>query len=296
MRHLRLSYLQSMSPRNDEDASMRIAHLNGAHNLVRVSMMNRAPSSMHELLLLEAYVYRTITNRLFQPFNSLPYDHIERLYEAMCAPGSPRQDMFISWRKCPWVGMSAPLFDMIFKLSWLRDRVPLQSNDLIEAISLANKIENWKPPVESPEDLFDVNAGTADLFMMKNLLAAKAYWYAGLLLSHKILHPANGPYDPTLLALSRQGYKVLQQLAMMQSATALILWAVAMLGVGAVTSEEQADFVKIIYACAPRSGPGSIKRTTELLQRAWVHDPTLEAGFLGADIMLRTDILRQTFL
>lgn len=285
-----------MSPSSDEDATMRSAHLSGAHNLVRASMMDRPPSSTHELLLLEAYSYRTSVSRLFQPFPSLPYDHIERLYQAMCSPGSPRQDMVTSWRKCPWAGMSAPLFDMAFKLSWLRDRLPLHGNDLVQAVSLANRIADWRPPVSAPEDLFDVDAGTADIFMMKNLLAAKAFWYACLLISYKLLNPATGPFDPQPLALSRQGYKVLQQLVRMQSGSALVLWPITVLGTAAVTQEEQSAFLNVIGACAAKAGPGSIQRVTQFLHWAWAPDASLGAGFLGTDIFLRADLLRQMFM
>ncbi|THX48773.1 hypothetical protein D6D06_08923 [Aureobasidium pullulans] len=293
---LLLHTFESMSPRTDEPASMRVAHLNGAHNLVRASMMDRPPSSMHELLLLEAYSFRAVHNRLFQPFPTLPYDHLERLFAAMCLPGSPRQDMIISWRKCPWVGMCAPLFDMGFKLAWLRDRLPLQGEDLVKAISLSNNIHTWKAPVEAPEDLFDVESGTADTFMMKNLLSAKAWWYACLLLSHKLLNPTNGPFDPDIVSISRQSHKVFQQMALLQGASALLLWPIFLLGTGAVTPADQTAFTNAIVSCAPRAGPGTILRTTQLLNWAWASDDALEAGFLGSDIILRTDILRQFFM
>ncbi|KAI4716026.1 hypothetical protein E4T48_07771 [Aureobasidium sp. EXF-10727] len=287
---------QSMSPRTDEPASMRVAHLSGAHNLVRVSMMNKAPSSMHQVLLLEAYSFRTVHNRLFQPFPSLPYDYIEKLFESMCLPGSPRQDMVRQWRKCPWVGMCAPMFDMGFKLAWLRDRMPLRGKDLIDAISLSTRIMNWRAPVEAPEDLFDVDSGTADTFMMKNLLSAKAWYYGCLFLSHKLLNPSNGPFDPDLIAISRQSHKVFQQMDLLRGASALLLWPIFLLGTGAVTPADQTTFSNAIVSCAPRAGPGTILRTTQLLNWAWASNTGLEAGFLGSDIILRTDILRQFFM
>lgn len=293
---LLLHTFESMSPRTDEPASMRVAHLSGAHNLVRTSMMGKAPSSMHQVLLLEAYSFRAVHNRLFQPSPSLPYDYIERLFETMCLPGSPRQDMTTQWRKCPWVGMCAPLFDMAFKLCWLRDRLPLQGKDLIDAISLSTRIMNWRAPVEAPEDLFDVDSGTADTFMMKNLLSAKAWYYGCLFLSHKLLNPSNGPFDPDLIAISRQSHKVFQQMDLLQGASALLLWPIFLLGTGAVTPADQTAFTNAIVSCAPRSGPGTIQRTTQLLHWAWAPDSDLKAGFLGSDIILRTDILRQFFM
>lgn len=285
-----------MSPMTDEPASMRIAHLNGAHNLVRTSMMNKAPASMHQVLLLEAYSFRTVHNRLFQPAPLLPYDYLEELFGTMCLPGSPRRDMYTSWRKCPWVGMCAPLFDMGFKLCWLRDRLPLQGKDLIDAISLSTAIMAWKAPVEAPEDLFDVDSGTADTFMMKNLLSAKAWYYGCLFLSHKLLNPTNGPFDPELVAISRQSHKVFQQMDLLKGASALLLWPIFLLGTGAVTPADQTAFSNAIVSCAPRSGPGTIQRTTQLLHWAWAPDTELKAGFLGSDIILRTEILRQFFM
>jgi hypothetical protein len=285
-----------MSPRTQEPASMRIAHLNGAHNLVRTGMMNKAPTSMHQVLLLEAYSFRTVHNRLFQPFASLPYDYIEKVFETMCLPGSPRQDMYVSWRKCPWVGMCAPLFDIAFKLCWLRDRMPLQGKDLIDGISLSTRVMNWRAPVEAPEDLFDVDSGTADTFMMENLLCAKAWYYGCLFLSHKMLNPANGPFDPDLIAISRQSHKVFKQIDLLRGASALILWPIFLLGTGAVTPADQTAFTNFVVSCARRSGPGSIQRTTQLLHWSWAPDAELEAGFLGSDIILRTDILRQFFM
>ncbi|KAI5194270.1 hypothetical protein E4T39_08701 [Aureobasidium subglaciale] len=293
---LLLHTFESMSPRADDPAHMRVAHLNGAHNLVRASMMNRPPSSMHELILLEAYSFRTVHNRLFQPFPSLPYDHIEKLFEAMCLPGSPRRDMIRTWRKCPWVGMCAPLFDIAFKLCWLRDRLPLQGRDLIDAISLSTRLMNWRAPVEAPEDLFNVDSGTADTFMMKNLLSAKAWYYGCLFLSHKLLNPNNGPLDPDLVAISRQSHKVFQQMDLLRGASALLLWPIFLLGTGAVTPADQTSFTSAIVSCAIRAGPGSILRTTQLLHWAWAQDDKLEAGFLGSDIILQTDILRQFFM
>jgi hypothetical protein len=259
-------------------------------------MMNKAPTSMHQVLLLEAYSFRTVHNRLFQPFASLPYDYIEKLFETMCLPGSPRQDMYVSWRKCPWVGMCAPLFDIAFKLCWLRDRMPLQGKDLIDGISLSTRVMNWRAPVEAPEDLFDVDSGTADTFMMENLLCAKAWYYGCLFLSHKMLNPANGPFDPDLIAISRQSHKVFKQIDLLRGASALILWPIFLLGTGAVTPADQTAFTNFVVSCARRSGPGSIQRTTQLLHWSWAPDAELEAGFLGSDIILRTDILRQFFM
>jgi hypothetical protein len=284
-----------MDPNTTEPASIKSAHLNGAHHLVRASMMTKPPSSLHELFLLEVYSFRTVSNRLFQPFPSLPYTYIEDLHRVMCLPGSPRRDMYLSWRKCPWAGMSAPLFDICFKLCWLRDKLPLQGINLVNAIALSNEIHTWRPPVEFPEDLFNVDAGTADTFMLENLLAAKVWWYGCMLLCHKLLNPTSSPFDLGIVNPSRQAQKLFQQIALMKSGSALTLLPISLLGTGAVTAQDQESYLLALGQCAIRTGPGSINRTIQFLRQAWALDDMLEAGFLGSDILLRTDILAQYF-
>jgi hypothetical protein len=63
-----------------------------------------------------------------------------------------------------------------------------------------------------------------------------------------------------------------------------------------VTPADQTAFSNAVVSCAMRAGPGIILRTTQLLHWSWAQDAELEAGFLGSDIILRTDILRQFFM
>lgn len=272
----------------DESAACR-AHINGAHHLFQLSVKQQnPPESLHGILCLEGYVFRAAVNNLFQPNQNLPFNYVEKLLAYLMS--AKTRAGLSSYHFSPWVGISGDLLDIAFKLSWLKQRLPLQGHDLVSAVAISNKLTSW--PLSEGTQSTSVQS---DDLPLHEIQAAKLYWLACSLLLHKLLYTDATSEDPSIRGFSQQGCTVLTELIETDHISQTVLWPLTVLGTAALGPDERSGFDEILTYCSKRAGFGTVKRIRELFHCAW-DDESPSTAMHGAGLLLDVDAMRMMFL
>ncbi|KAH8674566.1 fungal-specific transcription factor domain-containing protein [Tricladium varicosporioides] len=265
-------------------------HMTGARSLV-TSFSRTPPSTVHQLLLLEAYIYHVVISSIFNDTtsDSLPDDYISELLQILsnssqCICAGP------IWKTSAIIGSAHEVFDYVFRISQLRRRLPLQGPDLEEASRLMDILHISKLPV-----LGSLNSHLQLGPPAEMILTTHLYTLACVLILSKLLDLTLSSFSPLSRNIISRALTIYAQLPEAELPRPILMWPSIILGCAAVSQEERKIFCKPFEESIKQKGLGSAVQSYTFLKRAWEVDCTLGRA-LGLDVLLREDLLCCVFL
>jgi hypothetical protein len=195
------------------------------------------------------------------------------------------------WRESALLGVSYDLFGYIFKLSYLRRKVPLQGDDHIEAIIILTRLQAWSAPAATISTNVDGSEATVPPYEM--IIMARLYHAASVIFVSKLLNPALSSNDPVVRKMVGSGQEILQSVpdCKWQQATVLI-WPLLILGIAAVSVEERRCFDRPLKFLLSTMNIGCVKTVLSFLGNAWAPCPNPYANqCLSLDVLFCNDLL-----
>ncbi|KAL3426426.1 hypothetical protein PVAG01_03217 [Phlyctema vagabunda] len=269
---------------SSESNHRKLVHLKGAQTLISTAIKKDKLGSPHMVLLLEAYIFHVVTSALIGGLSwasTVPDDHVSNLLEILrtstekVLPGP-------LWAMGAILGVSQDLFDIAFRISQLRRRLPLQADDQLKAAQLQQQLMNWSAPVSSPED------GSSPQPPLEMILTAELYRLACQLILAKTFHPSLTSADKYARGIVQSSVTIMQQMPKCDFDTFFLHWPVMILGSGAVTTGEQTVFRGFYEREMQLGGFGSLIMVDSLLKHAWSYDHNLQRE-IGLDAILKID-------
>ncbi|KAH6670503.1 fungal-specific transcription factor domain-containing protein [Halenospora varia] len=262
-------------------------HMSGARSLV-TTFSQAPPSTVHQLLLLEAYIYHVVISSIFNGITSdpLPDDHISELLQIL-ADSSQRMCIGPIWKTSAIIGSAHEVFEYAFRISRLRRRLPLQGPDLEEASRLMDLLY-----LSKPDSLCTSHQSCPPAEMT---LTTSLYTLACILILSKLLVPTLSSSSPLPRTIISRALTIYTQLPEAELTRPMLMWPSIILGCAAVGPEERKVFCTPFEESMRQKGLGSAVQSYRLLRRAWEVDCVLGRA-LGLDILLRDDLLCSVFL
>ena len=243
------------------------AHLNAAHMVFRQSLRHGLPTSVHDMLLLEAYVFRVVSNCLFQQDN-LPFDYMDTLTTALSKTVA-NLNLEVNDRTCPWIGpVGIDLCIKVYKLSWLVRRLPLTGQDAIEAVAIARSLPTHRPFASCLHGI--VTSDEHDSRYWSNARTKQSFWHACSFLAELVLFHSN-----TMKAVSScnehfdKGIRILDKASEEDRVADCLLWPLAVLGIAVDTPEQLDRCEKIWIRLATSAGRQASARTSRSLAKVY---------------------------
>jgi hypothetical protein len=268
-------------------------HLSGAKRLHTTNPSKPIPQNRLHKALLEEYIFQFAIASTFttiQDAAGTRYDDVQDLLQALVG-NSECTDFGKDWRNSSLLGISHDFFNYIFKLSYLRQNIPLQGNDRIEALIILAKLKTWTPLTvidSNGSGNLDNSAPPWEMLIMARLYRAATLIYAG-----KILKPSLTTDDPMVRDIVESGQAILQEVPedKWQQASVLI-WPLLILGISAVSFDERQCFYRPLEFLLSVMNLGCVKTVLTLLENSWTPYPNEDGGrCLGLDVLLRDDLL-----
>jgi hypothetical protein len=259
-----------------------------------MSLSNEVPRNRFHKVLLEEYIFQTTIASTFttiQDANGTRYEDMQDLLQTLVG-NAHTADWGKDWRESALLGISHDLFDYIFKLSYLRRKVPLKGNDLTEAVIILTKLQAWRPLNAAIAD--DLIGSEASVPPWEMIVMARLYHTASLIYVSKVVDTALATDDPLVREMVRRGQRILQTVPdhKLQQATVLI-WPLLILGISAVSLDERECFYRPLQFLLSVTNLGCVKTVMTLLQNAWALNPgSHDERELGLDVLFRDDLLR----
>ena len=195
------------------------------------------------------------------------------------------------WQESTLLGVSHRLFDIMFRTSLLRRRLPLIDSDRDKASRLKDELQDWHW-----SKTCDNSIATSDVEPPEGmLLTAALYRLACLLLVEKVMDTSIQSIHHIARAIVIQASQVICQIPADDLERSIHSWPLLILGFAAVTGWERALFSAPFEQAEGSLRFGHAAQAYDLLQRSWFsHD---EAGqVLGLNTLLRDDLLCQIFI
>ncbi|EXJ83763.1 hypothetical protein A1O1_07390 [Capronia coronata CBS 617.96] len=179
-----------------------------------------------------------------------------------------------------------PVFDWIFRLSYLRTRVPLTGQYLTEAVAILAYMRNWRP----------LTSLAATHLPREMIAMAEIHRIAGLIFAHKILDPSLKPRDLAIQSYVRQGTALLNTFPKSKlKDTSVMIWPIFFLGLAAITTDERGSCQRPLQYLSSVCGIGCTRGILALLDHAWAPQSTSSGSNegLALDVLFRDDLLSQ---
>jgi hypothetical protein len=255
-----------------------------------MSLTSNASENKLFKILLEEFIFQfaiasTFTSR--QDASGTRYEDLQDLLRVLVG-NCKDADL---WRESALLGVSHDLFGYVFKLSYLRRKVPLQGHDYIEAVIILTRLQAWSAPAAEISTNFDSSEATGPPYEM--IIMARLYHAASVILVSKIINPALSTNDPVVREMVGSGQEILQNVPdyKWQQATVLI-WPLLILGIAAVSAEERRCFDRPLKFLLSTMNIGCVKTVLSLLENAWAPCPNPYANqCLGLDVLFCDDLL-----
>jgi hypothetical protein len=263
--------------------------------LYHLSLTKNAPDNTFYKILLEEYIFQFAIASTFaspQVARGVRYKDLQHLLRALVG-GRKDSDLWKDWRESALLGVSHDLFDYIFKLSYLRRKVPLQGHDLIEALIILTKLRAWNAP--TAEISIDVDGAETTVPPYEMIVMARLYHIASLVFVSKIINPALSTNDPVVRQMVGRGQEILQDVPdhKLQQASVLI-WPLLILGIAAVFEDERRCFDRPLKYLLSVTNIGCVKTVLTLLENAWAPYPMPDGNHcLGLDVLFHDDLLSE---
>ncbi|TKX20238.1 hypothetical protein C1H76_7571 [Elsinoe australis] len=263
----------------DDIFKARQSHIRGAHLIFHDSLSNQVPSSRHQVLLLEAYIFRTAVNALCDADIGLPYHHLESPLKVLTWAAKQSGRSMVD--SCPWIGcIGTKLCDLVFKLSWLINCCPLSPADRVKEQELTRMLAN-------SDEL--INEEWLDDAQIPHAVQQTRSLY---LLACRLLTVLLCPSLPLEIAsISTRGISIMSDIMAEGVPKPLMLWPLAILGSGSPrTLREKCS--TMIGTIINTFTPGTAGRVQRLFEQTWSADNELGQG---ARLLLDHNVTSQVF-
>ena len=258
-----------------------------------MSLTSQVPRTRLQKAVLEEYIFQSAIASTFTPIkdtNGTRYEHLEDLLQHLVGNQQTHQ-FWRDWRESAILGVSHDLFNCIFKLSYLRRKVPLQGDNLIEAIRICSQLQAWRPL--SVTTLIGLDDVTHSVPPWEMIIMSRLYHTATMIYVNKILDPTLSTSQPVVREMVGRGQRILQDVPdhKWQQASVLI-WPLLILGISAISPEERECFYRPLEYLLLATNLGCVKPVLSLLGYSWNLYPKGPTGeCLGLDILFRDDLL-----
>lgn len=268
-------------------------HMSGARNLVK-SFSQTPPSTMHQILLLEAYIYHVVISSIFNgdKSDSLPDDHISELL-LLLSESSQRICPGPLWKTSAILGSSHVAFEYAFRISRLRRRLPLIGQGLEDAMRLKGLL--CEAAAEPQRTQYASSASADATPPLEMTITARLYVHACILVLEKLLDTSLSASDALPRSTISSAVLLYSQLPRAEQKRPMLTWPSIILGCAAESPNDRAVFSDPFVETIREGGLGSAVQSYRLLRQAWQIDSVLGRQ-LGLDILLRDDLLCSVFL
>jgi hypothetical protein len=254
---------QLFSAADEQHAALSLAHLEAAHVIFGKRRYVDVPASVHELLLLEAYILRCATNYLFHPAWRLPRDHVDsrlQLFQAGLV-GLQR-----SPSACPWIGpIGIRTILTVYHLSWLAHRLPLGNEHASEVHGILERLSLDRQKLSKVIG----NAAAVGCRALQDAYIAACMQLANSLLRLSVHHLGPDANDSSY-KVSGITCVTTAMLACEERALSSLLWPAIVLGLGCTTEEECRAYRRILQQLIPHAGGEAVVRSQSMLEDVWV--------------------------
>lgn len=270
----------------------RRLHINGIQSLVMSAFSRAPPLTVHQILLLEAYIYRVVVSSIFSGIESapLPDTYVQNLLRILYE-SSERLQPGPTWRLSALIGSSHEAFDLVFRISQLRRRIPLQGSDIAEASHLQLVLYNLGSVIQS-----ESHGSIPENHPPEQMtITTQLYLLASSLLLQKVQHLSLAAQDALPQSIMQTAVVLFPQLPNEDLVQPILTWPSLILGTAAITPSDRAMFIALFEASMRKKDSGSATQASQILKKCWEIDPSTGSE-LGMDILLRNDLLRTVFL
>ncbi|KAH7142079.1 hypothetical protein EDB81DRAFT_797848 [Dactylonectria macrodidyma] len=264
------------------------------------SIIDRPPSSTHQALVLEAFIYQIAINSTFRPSCLSNYQDLSRII-SLWSSSSALQKIaagghFMNAGLSVWLPIWS--FDIIFKVSHLLHhrqcisandlqtklhelqtqlnglqqevsaityaydrRSQISSNDKLMFYSSETSIDRETTSVSDSRSSFPRANLTNEGFHMREL-----YFLATSLLIAKLACPTMATDDPSIVSIFKA---TILHLRHVRSNLPCLLWAIAVLGIAATSSEDKSVMVAHLEAMRHFAGKRAVSSVLHFLSSAW---------------------------
>jgi hypothetical protein len=243
-------------------------------------------------LVLGEFIFQLAIASTFHPSffeTEQSFLYVHNLLEKLRVNGRREDGATINWRGSSAINLildmyENPVFDWIFRLSYLRTQLPLSGQRLAAAMAILACLENWRPLSHS-----SLTGLPREMVVM-----AELYRIAALILAHKIVDPLLTPQHAAVQPYVRRGTQLLDAIPESKlKDTTLLIWPIFFLGIAATTIEERSSCQRPLQYLSTVCGIGCTRGILALLEHAWEPRPTSTSDNLGLDVLIRDDLLSQ---
>ncbi|KAH6869488.1 fungal-specific transcription factor domain-containing protein [Thelonectria olida] len=282
----------------DSGNNSTMVHLEAAARLY--AAIDRPPSSAHQALVLEAFIYQIAINSTFRPSCLSNYQDLSRIIRLWSSSSALQQNAdsahFMKAGLSVWLPIWS--FDIIFKASHLYHHqksissndiqtklheLQKQLNDLQREVSASTSAHDGHERTSSKDEpTFDgsgarIDGATTSLsdpapsFPCTNLAdegfhMRELYFLATSLLIAKLACPTITAEDPSVASISKA---TLLHLRHVRSNLPCLLWAIAVLGIAVTSPEDRSVIVAHLEAMRHFAGERAISSVLRFLSSAW---------------------------
>lgn len=239
-------------------------HLLAAQQIFLGVCSRGPPHSILGPLVIEAFVYRIAINSTFHPELLRTYTYLEGLLTTYLGSSGERDSKMESFRCALWLGAPTELYDMIYKISFLRQKLPLSANRWVEAGAIGQRLTALcvsEPPDTAggvPRSKADVNTA---MYHARGL-----YVRAAQLLLLTVMEPEVKAVDTRVQHILQYA---LDDMAATKPDSPMLMFPVAVLGTAAVDERDRDLITSQLNRMRFVSGDREVENVLLFLQGSW---------------------------
>lgn len=240
-----------------------LAHVAAARKIF-LERINRSPDSSYQVIQLESLVYRIAVMSIFHRPLQTHYESVSELAEVSKSAQFDGHDLL---RHSLWASVPLAMYDIVYKLSFLFGRQPLNADwisklDELEAVL----VSHYKAiPLPVPEH----HPNQSGLLAEQASCTLALYTYACLVIVAKLREPDATSLSAKVQTASAPGFCMLQHLTEINFMSPVVLWPACILGLTAESSVDRLNVTNYIKHSAQNTGIKATRSVLCLLDKAW---------------------------
>lgn len=215
-------------------------------------------------LAAEALVFRIAINSTFHPELLKTYHHLETLTALYVQSPLLQNSELQARRRSLWLGLPPEMFDLVYKISFLRRKVPLTKDQWFEAAVINQRLDALHLP--EPEDAGSIVPRLQFEIELGAFYVRRLYLSAAKLVLMTIMALDATATDAHVQQLLRGA---LADLMSFNSITPLLMYPIAVVGTAATRAQDRELITSQLQRMRHRSGHREIDSVMRFLQAAW---------------------------
>ncbi|RDW71514.1 hypothetical protein BP6252_08077 [Coleophoma cylindrospora] len=266
-------------------------HLKGGLALMDLAIARGPLITTIQHMAMELCLYHIARSSTFSGVKSepLPDDYISSRLVALDL-SARSQGKEPSWRSDSFLGFTPELFDIVFRLSLLRRKVPLQDLDQLKADQIAARLKDLRPRLFSMDGLPPV---TFSEFPPDMLYTAQLYHLACGLLLLKICKVSLRENDLEVQILIEEAMQIFRTVSLAALRSPPLAWPLIILSCGTTKKADQQLLRSPIEYSSIADRLGSSMYTLRFLDCVW-HGDGGNNG-VGLDALFHDELLCTVF-